>query len=107
MWPSTSSMMIQLIICDKSKQDRKGYHGAPDFVVEVLSESTRRYDKTKKLDLYVESGVKEYWIIDPEKRRVHKYVTVPKFDDMTYSFGEDIPVSICEGFSINLSGMGF
>jgi len=39
--------------------------GAPDIVIEVLSESTRRKDETKKLDRYERSGVSEYWIVDP------------------------------------------
>lgn len=39
--------------------------GAPDLVVEVLSESTARVDRTIKLKLYARFGVREYWLIDP------------------------------------------
>lgn len=39
--------------------------GAPDLIVEIVSESTRRNDKVLKLKLYADFGVKEYWIVDP------------------------------------------
>lgn len=42
--------------------------GAPDLVVEVLSDSTARYDRVGKMDVYTEFGVREYWILDTETR---------------------------------------
>lgn len=50
--------------------------GAPDVVVEILSPSSRRFDLVRKMALYAEAGVPEYWIVDPEKRSilVHQYV---------------------------------
>lgn len=45
---------------------RKNVQGAPDLVVEVLSESTARVDRTVKLKLYGKFRVEEYWLIDPE-----------------------------------------
>lgn len=41
--------------------------GAPDLVVEILSSSTARFDRNKKLDLYAFSGVKEYWLVDQKR----------------------------------------
>ena len=43
-----------------------GIHGAPDLVIEVLSPGNKKYDKGKKKDVYLQTGVKEYWIIDPQ-----------------------------------------
>jgi len=54
-----------MIVCDKSKLSANGYNGAPDFIIEVLSKSTKIIDKGIKLDLYMKYGVKEYWIVDP------------------------------------------
>jgi len=47
--------------------------GPPDLVVEVLSESNRRYDEIKKRQLYDREGVGEYWILDPELETVKVY----------------------------------
>jgi Uma2 family endonuclease len=44
----------------------KNVQGAPDLVVEVLSETTAKTDRTIKLKLYARYGVQEYWLIDPE-----------------------------------------
>jgi len=48
--------------------------GAPDLVIEILSPATARTDRHVKLPLYAESGVAEYWIVDPESRAVEVYV---------------------------------
>jgi Uma2 family endonuclease len=55
-----------LIFCDPSKADEKGLTGAPDWVLEVLSDHTAWKDQTQKLALYERFGVREYWILNPE-----------------------------------------
>lgn len=62
------------IVCDLSKLDEKGCDGAPDLVIEILS--PRNSDKEMKLkyDVYEESGVREYWIVQPEYQNVLIYV---------------------------------
>lgn len=69
-----------LILCDRSKICKWGIMGAPDFCLEIVSESTRRKDYIKKLQKYVDAGVKEYWILDPERRML---VTYDWRDDFT------------------------
>lgn len=70
-----------IILCDDHKIKRWGIMGAPEFVLEVTSASTRKRDFTKKLQKYAEAGVKEYWIIDPKKKSL-----------VTYDFiNEDMP----------------
>ena len=56
-----------LVVCNPDKVDDKGVNGSPDLVVEVLSLGTKNYDMGKKQILYKESGVSEYWVIDPDR----------------------------------------
>lgn len=62
-----------LILCDKSKICKWGIMGAPDFCLEIISESTSRKDYIKKLQKYTDAGVKEYWIIDPLRKMLITY----------------------------------
>lgn len=62
-----------VILCDKNKIKRWGIMGAPDFILEILSQATRKKDCTKKVQKYSDAGVKEYWIIDPEKKLLLTY----------------------------------
>lgn len=61
-----------MVICDLEEKlnDRDYYMGTPTLVVEILSETTRRMDLIKKLDLYMACGVEEYWIVNPLNREV-------------------------------------
>lgn len=79
-----------MIVCNKDIIHQDGIHGAPDLVVEVLSPSTSKYDRGKKMRAYARAGVKEYWIISPLARSVEVYYLrdgMLVFDD-TY---EDLP----------------
>ena len=63
-----------LVICDLDTIDASGkYHGVPALVVEMTSPSTRRKDLVKKLDLYMQTGVQEYWLIDPDRKTALVY----------------------------------
>lgn len=63
-----------VVICDQDKIDKKGrYLGTPSLVVEILSNSTVKKDLIRKLNLYMTTGIKEYWIVDPENEIVSIY----------------------------------
>ncbi len=53
-----------LVVCDPSKIDKSGIRGAPDFIIEVLSPSTARFDQIQKRKAYELAGVREYWLVD-------------------------------------------
>ena len=60
-----------VVICDEDKvSEDNRYEGIPTLIVEVLSPSTRGKDMAIKLQLYMKSGVAEYWIVDVEKKTV-------------------------------------
>ncbi len=89
------------VVCDRDKITDKGCNGAPDWVIEIVSPSSRKMDYFKKLFKYRTSGVREYWVVDAEKELVTVYDFV--HDDMEeYSFGADVPVGIYEGCSIKV-----
>lgn len=89
------------VICDKSKLDEKGCHGAPDWIIEIVSRGNKPMDYLTKLFKYQSAGVREYWIVDPEKYRVIVYF-FEKESMEEYSFEEEIPVGIYHGFTIKM-----
>lgn len=87
------------VICDNNKITDNGCNGAPDWVIEIVSPSSRSMDYFTKLFKYRTAGVREYWIVDPMKQRIMVY-SFEKESGEEYLFGDDVPVGIYEGFSI-------
>lgn len=90
-----------IILCDRSKDINRCIYGAPDFVAEVLSKSTRRKDIGVKTYKYANAGVREYWMIDPKDMKVIVY-TFAQNDDAEdtvsiFGFQDKIPVGIYNG----------
>lgn len=84
------------VICDKSKLDDRGCNGAPDWIIEIVSTGSKKMDYFTKLFKYRTAGVREYWIVDPNKNRV----TVYNFaidDGEEYALSDEIPVGIYDG----------
>lgn len=77
------------IICDESKLDDKGCDGAPDLIVEILSPKNSKHYIETKFNLYQESGVKEYWIVETEQRIVLVYTLKNGIYIGLKPFGED------------------
>ncbi|MCI8484577.1 MAG: Uma2 family endonuclease [Lachnospiraceae bacterium] len=55
-----------MVICDRKHLKGGSYSGTPKFVMETLSPSTAKRDRSKKKDIYEEAGVEEYWIVSPQ-----------------------------------------
>jgi len=70
------------VICDKNKLTDEGCKGAPDWIIEIVSPSSRSMDYNKKLLKYGTAGVQEYWIVDPMKRQ--KKIPLPEFAPMHF-----------------------
>ena len=86
-----------LIVCDRNQITRSGIYGAPDFVIEILSESTKKKDSYLKLMKYQNAGVREYWIVDPEKKKVIVYDFEQEENPPIYGFDTQVPVGIFGG----------
>lgn len=86
-----------VVVCDRDKVVRKNIYGAPDLVIEILSPSTKSRDMILKLGKYQAAGVREYWIVDPDKKRVLVYDFAHDEYPAIYSFEDAVPVGIYEG----------
>lgn len=62
------------VICDSEKLDQRGCLGAPDWIIEILSQGNSKTEMQTKFELYRESGVQEYWIVYPFEQAVHQFV---------------------------------
>jgi Uma2 family endonuclease len=62
------------VICDKSKLDKRGCLGAPDWIIEILSPGNSKKEMKEKYQLYEENGVREYWLVQTEDKIVLRYV---------------------------------
>ena len=63
-----------MVICDKSKWEGIGNcKGAPDLIIEILSDSTRLHDLNTKFELYQRAGVREYWIIGSDAVKICQF----------------------------------
>jgi len=90
------------VICDKSKLTDEGCKGAPDWIIEIVSPSSRSMDYNKKLLKYGTANVKEYWIVDILKQRILVY----NFEQDTvgeYSFSDKVRAGIFDGLEIDFS----
>lgn len=94
------------VICDKSKLTDKGCSGAPDWIIEIVSPGSRRMDYFTKLFKYRTSGVREYWIVDPEKNRITVY-NFESEDTGDYTFADSVKAGIYDDLSIDFSKITF
>ena len=92
------------VICDPRKLDDKGCNGAPDWVLEIVSPSSRRTDYHAKLFKYRTAGVREYWIVDPEKDRILVY-NFETEDTWDYTFHDTVKSGIYDDFQIDFSSV--
>ena len=91
------------VICDKSKlENGRGCNGAPDWIIEIVSPSSKNMDYMVKLLKYSTAKVREYWIVDPMKNRI----MVHNFENETmeeYTFADKIKAGIYEDLEIDFS----
>lgn len=84
----------------------KFFAGTPDLIVEVLSPSTQKVDRTVKLDAYRDAGVPEYWLVDPRARTVliHRLAEDGKrFEHGKGGEGDTVASALLPGFQLQVS----
>ena len=85
------------IACDQKDSDVQCFNGAPDLIVEIMSPSSRVNDLFRKLNLYRFAGVQEYWVVDPDSRKVLVYDLAHDKIPEQYTFRDMVPVLISGG----------
>lgn len=82
----------------------KRIEGAPDIVIEVLSPSSAYYDLRLKKDLYEQSGVMEYWVVDPVQRKIEIFFNKQDSFELITAVKNEGKVSstVLKGFTISL-----
>lgn len=78
-----------LVVCDPAKIAERNIRGAPDWIIEVLSPATARYDHITKRALYERAGVREYWLVHP----VDRIITIYTLQDGHYAGPEIIEMA--------------
>lgn len=91
------------VICDEKKLDEKGCHGAPDWVIEIVSPTSGQMDYVRKFTLYQSAGVREYWIVDPQRETVTVYDLEHGREAEEHSFSEQIKAGIYEDLYLSLA----
>lgn len=90
------------VICDSTKFNEYGCVGAPDWIIEIVTENSRSINYSTKLFKYYDSGVREYWIVDYLKNRIWVYdFEKENFGD--YTFSDTVKVGIFDDLEINFS----
>lgn len=93
------------VICDRTKLDERGCNGAPDWIIEITSPSNPQNDYGIKLFKYRTAGVREYWIVNPQKKTVMVYDLENNEKSNQYDFEDNIPASIYEDLIICVSSL--
>ena len=103
--PHFDTSHYQITFWDKENINEKGkYKGTPSLVVEILSKSSRGKDMITKLNLYMETGVKEFWLVDTDKKQIMLYSFKNCQLEQLTTFDEGFIKSVFfEGLSLNLS----
>lgn len=90
------------IICKRDNCPENSHNLCPDWIIEVVSPSSRKTDYYTKLFKYFDDGVREYWIVDPDKNRISVY-NFELEDFMDYTFSDSVTSGIYADFSIDFS----
>jgi len=95
------------VICDKRKLTDRGCTGAPDWIIEIVSPSNPIHDYVRKLNLYLDAGVREYWIVNPMEQTIYVYSFGDTFRPASYKFSDKIKAGIYDNLTIDFASLDF
>ena len=91
-----------MCIRDSDKLTDKGCTGAPDWIIEIVSPGNSSHDYIRKLNLYADAGVREYWIVNPVEQSIFVYhLETDSFQVKYYTFRDKIKVNIYDDLWID------
>ena len=92
-----------LVVCDREKLGKGSVNGPPDLAVEIVSPSTSKKELFLKFEVYLNAGLREYWVIEPEQKivQVHIYEK-DHFKSNAYKGDAVIKSAVLNGFSVEL-----
>lgn len=94
------------VICDPGKLTERGCDGAPDWIIEIVSPGSGSHDYVRKLNLYLDAGVREYWIVDPAKEQILMYQLSESGVEMdAYTFQDKVQARIPGELWIDFSNL--
>ena len=92
---------------DRYSDEDGRIHGVPDLVVEIISPSTERRDRTTKLRVYQQVGVAWYWLVDPDELIIQEYKLTPEGYLLAQSVppGDAFTPGLFPGLTIDLAAL--
>ncbi len=94
------------VICDPGNLTERSCIRAPDWIIEIVSPGNPSHDYVRKLNLYLDAKVKEYWIIDPDRETIFTYrLDADRFDVSSFSFRDSLKSGLYEDLRINFKAL--
>lgn len=95
-----------LVVCDEKKLGKGSVNGPPDLVIEIISPTNSQSELFLKFQYYLEAKIREYWVIDPEKKAIQVNIYENgHYISTIYKGNEKIPVTILQGLKITLEDL--
>ena len=109
LFPDEDGNIVQpdlLVVCDPKKIRTNRLEGAPDWIIEIASKSSLSHDYVTKLNLYKEAGVREYWIVDPDKSKIHVFkLESEEFSVVCFTFDDTVESGILPGLNLDFKAI--
>ena len=91
------------VIYNRDKLTDRGCTGAPDWIIEIVSPGNSSHDYIRKLNLYADAGVREYWIVDPMRESITVYDMEHDAAPVIYHFTDKVKASIYDDLEIDFA----